>query len=197
MKVLGIVGRNGAGKDSVLDFLKQQCGIAAVSSGDIVRDLARRENIKPTRNNLQQLAQKTMQMEGTDAIARRLIENIEMHAWPAVGVSGLRTADDIAVFRSHFGDNFKLAYVWVGDAERRFQRLRARGAPRDPKTLEAFVEQERSEEVQFEISAAIKQANVKIDNSGQPHELQQSIRKSPLWDWLDCGRVSHPPVDGK
>lgn len=63
MKVLGIVGRNGAGKDSVLDFLKQQCGIAAVSSGDIVRDLARRENIKPTRNNLQQLAQKTMRME--------------------------------------------------------------------------------------------------------------------------------------
>jgi dephospho-CoA kinase len=77
-----------------------------------------------------------------------------------------------------------LAYVRVGDPKIRFKRLRERREPRDPRTLEEFKEQERSEEAQFEIGRAIKQADVVIRNDAGLKALHRHIQRSPLWEWL-------------
>ena len=53
MIVIGIVGKQNAGKDVLADYLCQEHGFKKLSTGDIVRDLAEREGVARTRNKLQ------------------------------------------------------------------------------------------------------------------------------------------------
>lgn len=184
MRILGVAGRNGSGKDEVVNFLHARCGVAAVSAGDVVRDIAAREKISPTRENLHAVSQRYMEKEGSDFVARRLIRLIETRAWEAVGVSGVRSPDDVAAFRSRFGAGFQLAYVRVGDPTLRFRRLRERREERDPHNLEEFLEQERDEEAQFGIGRVINEADVIISNDAGLSALHRHIERSSIWHWL-------------
>jgi dephospho-CoA kinase len=47
MKVIGVVGLNGSGKDELVDYLHQRCGIPVLSAGDIARDIAAEEGVYP------------------------------------------------------------------------------------------------------------------------------------------------------
>jgi Ni2+-binding GTPase involved in maturation of urease and hydrogenase len=46
MKVIGVVGRNGSGKDELLNYLHDRCGIKVLSMGDVVRDIAKSEETR-------------------------------------------------------------------------------------------------------------------------------------------------------
>ena len=52
-RVIGVVGKIGSGKDEVLKYLKAKYGIPYLSTGDLVRDLAAKDGVKPTRENLE------------------------------------------------------------------------------------------------------------------------------------------------
>ena len=39
-KIVGVAGRNGSGKDEVINYLHERCGIVTISAGDIVREIA-------------------------------------------------------------------------------------------------------------------------------------------------------------
>jgi len=183
-KVIGVVGRNGSGKDEVLNHLQEQCGIAVVSSGDVVRDIAEKEDIYPTRENLHDISLRYMRERGNDFVARKLIEKIERNDWPAVGVSGVRSPHDVEAFRGHFGDRFRLVAVRVWNPRLRFGRIRSRGSTRDPRTWDAFSEQEQAEEHHFQVSRTLQEAEITIDNSGAMSQLHQKIEASPIWNWI-------------
>ena len=137
-RIVGVVGRNGSGKDEVVKYLHERCRIAMVSAGDVAREIAKKEKISPSRGNLHAISLKYMKQKGNDFFAKRLIEIIRENDWPVVGITGVRTPYDVRAFRTHFGENFMLMHVQVGDPELRFQRLRKRNEARDPKTWEAF-----------------------------------------------------------
>ena len=101
-----------------------------------------------------------------------------------MSVTGVRSPQDAAAFRTHFGDDFRLVWVRVGNPELRFERVRRRSETRDPKTWEAFIEQEKEEEAIFKISKAVDRADFTIENSGSLTQLYQQIKDSPLWDWV-------------
>ncbi|MDZ7700520.1 MAG: AAA family ATPase [Deltaproteobacteria bacterium] len=183
-KVVGVVGRNGSGKDEVLNYLQAQCGIAVVSSGDVARDIAKTENIAPTRENLHDISLRYMKERGNDFFARRLIAKIEENSWSDVGITGVRTPHDVEAFRAHFGDNFWLVAVRVWNPGLRFGRIRSRGTTRDPQTWDAFSEQEQAEERHFQISRTLQEAEITIDNSGAMSQLHQKIEASPIWSWI-------------
>ena len=183
-KVVGVVGRNGAGKDAVVDYLHERCDVVKLSAGDLVRDIAAREQMEPTRANLHALSLQIMQREGQDVFARRLIARIENHDWEAVAVSGVRSPPDAGTFKVYYGGNFRLVHVRVGDPELRFQRLQEREASRDPASWAAFREQERREEEHFKISNTIALADVTIDNHGTKADLRRRIEASPIWGWI-------------
>jgi dephospho-CoA kinase len=185
-KVVGVVGRNGAGKDAVADYLHDACGVVKLSAGDLVRDMAARKHLEPTRANLHAVSLQTMQREGRDVFARRLIADIEDHGWAAVAVSGVRSPHDAGAFKDYYGDSFRLVHVRVGDPGLRFQRLREREASRDPESRATFREQERQEEKHFQISRTIALADVTIDNHGSRADLHRRIEASPIWEWI-CG----------
>lgn len=190
-KVVGVVGRNGAGKDAVVDYLHERCGVVKLSAGDLVRDIAAREQMEPTRANLHAVSLQIMQREGQDIFARRLIARIEDHDWEAVAVSGVRSPHDAGAFKVYYGGNFRLVHVRVGDAELRFQRLQGREASRDPASWADFREQERKEEAHFQISNTIALADVTIDNHGTKTDLHRRIEASPIWEWICAAAPAH------
>ena len=41
-KVIGAVGKNGSGKDTVLDIIAERYGLPSISMGDMVREIAKK-----------------------------------------------------------------------------------------------------------------------------------------------------------
>ena len=175
MIVIGAMGLNGSGKDTLIDHLCRRCDVHKLSVGDIARQIAEEQQIEPTRENLHHIWQKAMAEHGKDYFMRRVIEIIEQNRWQATGVSGIRTPEDVDITRHHFGDDLLLVHVRVNDARLRYQRLLERDRPRDPDTFEVFTQQEREEEEQFHVREALRQADLVINNYRSLEDFYQAI----------------------
>ena len=175
MIVIGAMGLNGSGKDTLIDRLCRRCDVHKLSVGDIARQIAEEQQIEPTRENLHHIWQQAMAEHGKDYFMRRVIEIIEQNRWQATGVSGIRTPEDVDITRHHFGDDLLLVHVRVNDARLRYQRLLERDRPRDPDTFEVFTQQEREEEEQFHVREALRQADLVINNYRSLEDFYQAI----------------------
>jgi len=89
----------------------------------------------------------------------------------------VRSPDDVAVMKEMFGSGFILVRVDINDPRIRFERVRLRGERRDPLTREAFREQDRNEELEFQISKTKALADFSLDNSGTLEALRRQIDK--------------------
>ena len=47
--IVGVIGRNGAGKDELSKRLHARCGLPMLSAGDIARRIAKERGVEPTR----------------------------------------------------------------------------------------------------------------------------------------------------
>ncbi|MBN1690848.1 MAG: AAA family ATPase [Dehalococcoidia bacterium] len=175
MKVIGVVGDIGSGKDEVLKYLRNRYGVPYISTGDMVRQIAREEGLEGTRENLSAISKRCFTEMGRGCFVRMAGQEIQKRGWKVAGISGVRSPDDVAVMKEMFGDGFILVRVDIKDPAIRFERVRLRGERRDPPTLAAFQEQDRNEEQEFQINKAEAMADYKIDNSGTLEELRRRI----------------------
>jgi dephospho-CoA kinase len=184
MKVIGIVGLNGSGKDELVDYLHQRCGVPMLSAGDIVREIAKEESIARTRANLHEISQEYMTQYGKGYFMKRLIEKIEEREWEAVAISGIRTPADVETLRAHFGEDLVVVHVEVTDSFVRYQRVKRRGKPRDPETYEDFLRQDATEEEMFHVSETIQHADMTINNDGTLEAFHRRIEESLVQEML-------------
>jgi dephospho-CoA kinase len=175
--VIGIVGRNGAGKGELADYLRSAHGARALSIGEVVRKVAVWRGLPTTRDTLREISSTLKEHRGPDVFVRHVIRQIVRQDWPVVAVSGLRTPEDVESFRERFGDSFVLVHVSVGDPRTRFERLKQRGEPRDPESYEAFERQERAEEAQFDLEETIRLADFTIRNDGTQADFHRRIEE--------------------
>lgn len=187
--VIGVVGRNGSGKDSLIKYLARAHNIPALSIGDVVRQIAEQQGLPTTRENLHEISQKLMKQAGPDVFTRQVVRQIEQHDWRAVAVGGIRTPDDVKLFRARFGEDFVLVHVAVDDAHLRFDRLKLRDEPRDPSSFEEFQQQERMEEEQFRLSETIRRADLTVQNDGSLEDFHQQIEEQLLQRYLPTERT--------
>lgn len=145
MKIIGTVGRNGAGKDAVIEYLQERCGMPTLSIGGIARDIAAERGIQPTRENLHGISQEYWDKYSKDFFTQKVVDRLATEAWDVVAISGIRTPEDVSVLRKHFGGDFLLACVQVSDSETRYERLQQRDEMRDPDTFDEFLRQDRAE----------------------------------------------------
>jgi dephospho-CoA kinase len=174
MIVIGAVGDIGSGKDEVLKYLRDRYGVPFLSTGDIVRQMAQEDGVEGTRENLEAISKRCFTELGRGCFVRMAAQEIVKRGWKVAGISGVRSPDDVAAMREMFG-GFILVRVDVSDPRIRFERVRLRGERRDPLTWEAFLEQDRNEEQEFQISKAETLADYAIDNSGTLEELHRQI----------------------
>ncbi|MGD2050207.1 MAG: AAA family ATPase [Chloroflexota bacterium] len=173
--VIGVVGRSASGKDELLQYLHQRCDLPIISIGDVVREMARRRGIEPTRANLHSLSQEFFDRRGRDYFARKVIDRIEKRDEAAVGLSGIRTPTDVKVLHEHFREDFLLVGVVVGDPHTRFERARRRGSARDPEQYEVFRRRDREEEEVFHISDTLDCVDLKIWNDSSLEEFHEAV----------------------
>lgn len=175
MRVFGAVGWNGSGKDVFMEYISEKYGLPMITMGDLVREVAIKNGVPPTRENLTQIAVTRIDGHGKDYWPKRVLERIEENQWDTAGIAGIRSYADAITYRKRFGDDFVLIHVETTSPKERFIRLRARAEPRDPKTWEEFSAQDEREEQVFGVDRTTQLANYTINNDGTLKELYASI----------------------
>ena len=157
--IVAAVGKNASGKDYFLDIISKQFDIPVISIGDCARELADKEGLVHTRENLQYISKKYMSTYGQDFFPKMIIEKIKKMEDKTVLVSGIRPPSDAEVFREAFGDEFFLVAIVLEDDKLRYERMVARGSARDNVTYEQFLELDKREEELFQTSKTMEMAN--------------------------------------
>ena len=175
MKVFGVVGQNGSGKDEVLKYLKDRYNVPYLSTGDMVRKIAAEQGIEPTRENLGRISEKYFAEFGKGCFVRMAAEQIQQNSWEIAGITGIRSPHDISILREAFGKKFILFNVYVSDPRERYNRMTKRGEERDPQSYEQFLQQDEIEEEMFQINEAMRQADYALRNDGTLDSLHREI----------------------
>jgi dephospho-CoA kinase len=177
MRIIGVVGQNGSGKDEVLKYLRTKHNIPFLSTGDMVREIAKKEGLETTRENLKVISERCFCELGEGCFVRLVAGKIRSSGWQTAGISGIRSINDVRIMREICGTDFILIDVYVSDSHQRYSRMVNRGEERDPKSYEQFMKQDKAEEELFHISDAEKLANYHISNDGTLADMHNAIEK--------------------
>jgi dephospho-CoA kinase len=175
MKVIGVIGRNGSGKDEVLRYLRDRHGVPFVSTGDIVREIAAGEGRTPDRSTLQEISHSYFRKYGQGCFVKMLAEKIRGKGWPVAGISGVRSPQDVRTMKEMLGPSFVLVEVSVTDPRVRFERMRQRGEERDTDSYQRFLDQDSGEEQLFHVEEAAMMADCSLTNDGSLQDLHRKI----------------------
>ena len=157
--IVAAVGKNASGKDYFLDVIAKQFDIPVISFGDCARELADKEGLVHTRENLQYISKKYMSTYGQDFFPKMMVAKIKEMGLKNVLVSGIRPPSDAELFRNEFGDDFFLVAIVLESDRLRYERMVARGSARDNVTYEQFLALDQREEELFQTSETMKMAN--------------------------------------
>jgi dephospho-CoA kinase len=175
IKIIGAVGQNGSGKDEVLKYLRLKYGVPFLSTGDIVREIASKEGVEPTRENLGKISDRYFSKLGKGYFVKLLADKIRHTGWKIAGISGIRSLNDVSILKAIFGNDFILIDVHISDPHVRYSRMAARGEGRDPHSYEQFLQQDRAEEELFSLKEAEHKADYSITNDGTLDDLHREI----------------------
>src|SRR5579884_4279711 len=147
LKIIGLAGTNGSGKDSVGQILASRHGYLFVSVTEILRDELRRRGLKVNRENLRSLSAAWRRESGQLGIlVNKAVEQYQEVADKFVGVATASLRNPGEADRVH---ELGGTMVWVdAEAKIRYNRVQANKDIRgrqseDEKTYEQFL---RSEE---------------------------------------------------
>ena len=167
MKIVGLCGRAGAGKSSVVAIVKQRFpNVQAISTGDATRRLLRSQGIGISHHNLQAITKQILADRGDDFIS--FIFDLVDPQYEITLFDSFRRVQDVACVTKTFG-----APVIVGVSapeELRFKRLQARSRPSDPPNQVAFNELTMLEN-SWGVEDVCRLAEAHIVNTGSYTEL--------------------------
>ncbi|MBN2463748.1 MAG: AAA family ATPase [Dehalococcoidia bacterium] len=175
VKVIGAVGQNGSGKDEVLKYLRARHNVPFLSTGDAVREIASKEGVEPTRENLGKISDRYFREFGKGCFVKLLADKIQNSIWKIAGISGIRSLDDVSILKDLFGEDFILIRVYITDPHVRYSRMTRRGEGRDPHSYQQFLSQDEAEEKLFSMEEAERRADYSISNDGTLEDLHQEI----------------------
>jgi dephospho-CoA kinase len=183
IQYIGVAGTAGSGKDTAAMLMGEMFGSIGLSTGDMVRAIARQvyhlpEHVRPTRDQSYIVATFMRNNISPSSIIELCLLEGEAQNVSIVIIHGLRTMGEAEVVREAGG-------IIVGvdaEAEKRYERLKK---DRDMlKTYEEFLEQEKLENEgvsknhkDLGIRHIIESADVKIDNNGSIEDLEAQIRE--------------------
>ncbi len=189
--IIGLVGKNGAGKGEVARFL-QEIGFEYYSLSDAIRMELKKRGREVTRKNLTELANELRAGEGAGVLGQRIATILELHQ--NYVVDSIRHPAEVEAFR-HLEHFFLLSVD--ADPKIRFERLKTRAREQDPITYEDFLVQEAKEAKgektsDQQINKTIELANAYLENNGTLEEVRGKVRsivqslameaKRPDWD---------------
>ena len=170
--IICIAGMPGSGK-SIIAKAATDLKLPVVNMGDVVREetLKRYGVIKP---DLMRKVSTDLRREfGNKVIAVRTLERIKGISDPIIVVDGIRSLDEIDVFKS-YGNVIIIAIH--ASPKTRFERIRRRGRPGDPDNWDDFCRRDLVE-LSFGIGNVIALADYMIVNEGSIEDAYKSARE--------------------
>jgi dCMP deaminase len=189
--ILGLTGKNGAGKGVVADFLKNK-GFYYHSLSDVIREELVKENIEITRERLVAVGTELRARRGTGWLAEQILFRLQPDK--NYVVDSFRHPDEVTVFRT--SPRFCLLAV-AADPYIRFLRIRSRAREQDPSSYEDFLSLEQREAANSEmerqqLEATECLADYRIENNGTVSDVEQKLQEvlrglasrleRPSWD---------------
>jgi len=178
--IIGVAGRNGAGKGEFVQFLEARSFTVLSLSDAIRRELADR-GIVETRERMIETGQEMRRKAGPGALAQSLVKQLLPDRNYAI--DSIRHPVEVEILRRHAestGHAFHL--VWVdAKLETRFDRMVIRGRSGDPATvaeLETLETRERGSDDPNaqQLDAVEAEADVRLANDGSLDEFQSQIQ---------------------
>ena len=174
MKVIGVFGLIGSGKDTVAEYLEQKYGFFHVSYGILVRGLARQLGRTLERDDLIKTQREYVRRYGQNYFGRLAVQKIRDSNEQFCVLSGIRRPEDVEEPRKAFGEDFLLVFV-DASPKIRFGRMRSRMREGDPETLEEFLRQEEEEKKAFGFDKVMKYVRFTIKNEGTLEDLNRNV----------------------
>ena len=198
--ILGVAGRNGAGKGEVVRFLEAR-SFYALSLSDVIREELRRRAIPETREQMIATGRELREAEGPGALAERLARRLAPDR--NYVIDSVRHPAEVEALRARTG-RFRL--LWVEASEPvRLARIRERARPGDPASVEELRRLEGQElgsadPAAQQLLAIRDMADLRVQNDaslGALHAaLQEILEQSlgfdrPSWDeyFMSIARV--------
>lgn len=189
--IIGLVGKNGAGKGEVAKVL-QETGFIYYSLSDVLREELKKQGKEITRKNLTEFANELRQTKGPGHLASCVAKKIQPDHNTVV--DSIRHPVEVETLKQL--DNFYLLSI-EAEPKIRFERIKLRSRESDTLTYDAFVEQEALEAAgkkatDQQINKTLDMADAHLENNGALEELKQKVReilqtlsmnvKRPDWD---------------
>ncbi len=170
--MIGLLGTIGAGKTTVSDYLVSKHDFYRVVMGNLVREVAKKESLELTRENLQEIQKRYRDNFGQEYFIKEAVEILKKSNKNKLLIDGVRTPTDASEAKKAG------AVIILIDAPKkvRFERLKARKREGDAQTFEKFLEQEKREwEMLYFKETLKKYVDYKIDNSRSTKELYKKV----------------------
>jgi dephospho-CoA kinase len=189
IKLLGISGTNGSGKDSLGEMLAKRHGWLFVSVADLLREEARRRGLPIERENLRAIGVEWRREFGLGVLVDKAFEqfNQSKDKYKGLAVVPMRNPGEARRVKELGG---KL--VWIdADPKIRYKRISSRlRSAEDNKTFEQFTAEEEIEMRGTDDEAAPKMIKVKemcdlfLENNGDDIENFKNQAEKALKDYL-------------
>jgi cytidylate kinase len=144
MKIIGIGGTNGSGKDSLGQMLADDYNWLFVSGSDILRQELKKRKISVERENLRALSAEWRRQFGHGVLIDKAFQEFESQQdkYKGLAIASLRNPGEADEIHKLGGQ-----VVWLdADPKLRYQRIYSRQrSTEDNKTFEQFIAEERAE----------------------------------------------------
>lgn len=181
MKVIGLTGTIGSGKNTVKNIIKRKVTCFCITLSDIIRAEIERRKGTLTRATLQDMGNELREKYGNHILVKLAVDYLSKKKDVAV-IDGIRNPGEIEYLRKRFGDDFKLIAI-DAPAKIRFKRLKERGEEKDVKTWEEFIALDKRDQGEDEpefgqhVKKCIEQADFLIINDGDERELEGKVER--------------------
>jgi cytidylate kinase len=196
MKIVGIGGTNGSGKDTIGHLLAEKHGYLFVSVTDILREEAKKRKLPIERENLRSISAEWRRESGLGVLIDKSVELFKVPgtAYKGLVIASLRNSGEAD--RVHDLDGI---VVWVdADAQIRYERVTARQrTDEDNKTFEEFLAEEQAEMHKSGDAATLDVAGVKekadlfIDNNDTNLEHFKDQAEQALKNYLNTNNTQN------
>ncbi|MDB4303473.1 AAA family ATPase [Desulfosarcina sp.] len=173
--IIGITGTLGAGKGTIVEYLKEKGFIHQSARAFVTEEIVRR-NIDINRDNMVMIANEMRKKYGPNYIAEQLYER-GIKKGKDIIIESIRTVAEAEALKKK-GDFLLLAVD--ADPKLRYERVSKRGTETDNISFEKFFEDEKKEMTSDDptkqnLSACIKIADRVINNDSTIEELHKKV----------------------
>lgn len=175
--IIGITGTNGAGKGTVVEYLKSK-GFAHGSGREFIFEEIRRRGMPLDRNSTNIVGNDLREKYGPGYIAQELMKRALAQKKDVV-IESIRSVGEAEYLKSQG------ATIWAVNADRkiRYERSVLRGSETDKISFEKFCEQEdrelnQKEKYDMNILGVINMADAVFINDGTQEELFAQVEEA-------------------